>query len=217
MNLQENIQRIREVMGVEKKSINEQSWDDAVDVIAGALDGVPGIGNLLSMGIDLGHVISYLYRYSDTTNESEKIEYGLLGLITLGMAFVPAAGNASNILYRQGIKSLLSTTPDVILKWAMKHGIINPRLLLGKGIWKYSLLLLFVRVFKDEASEVMTDIINTLNDIRNGVKDYTYLPGVSTLISSTTELTNLLKELKPHVKTAQDIVDKCPNLDCFNS
>ena len=217
MNLQEDINRIREVMGFEKKSINEQSWDDAVDVLAGVLDGVPGIGNLLSMGIDLGHVISYLYRFADTTNESEKIEYGLLGLITLGMAFVPAAGNASNILYRQGIKSLLSTTPDVILKWAMKHGIINPKLLLGKVMWKYSVLLLVVRVFKDEASEVMTDIINTLNDIRNGVKDYTYLPGVSTLITSTTELTNLLNELKPHVKTAQDIVAKCPNLDCFNS
>ena len=168
------------------------------------------------MGIDLGHVVSYLYRYAETTDESEKIEYGLLGLITLGMAFVPAAGNASNILFRQGIKGLLSTTPDVILKWAMKRGIINSKVLFGKGIWKYSVLLLFVRIFKDEASEVMADIINILNDIRSGVKDYTYLPGVSTLVTGTTELTNLLKELKPHVKTAIEIVDKCPNLNCFN-
>ena len=95
MNLQENISRIKQVMGIKeqipdsrfapigydskstkstKTDLSSLSSDDLVDVISAAIDGVPGLGNLISLGIDLVHALSYLTRFYFSSNDEEKIE-----------------------------------------------------------------------------------------------------------------------------------------------
>lgn len=233
MNLQENISRIREVMGL----LNEQSkpqviwgptgftstyetkkyevnWDDVVDVISAIADGIPGIGNLMSVGLDIGHVVSYLIRFGLSDDESEKIEYMTMSLITAAMAFVPVAGNSANILIRQGVKSLLKKTPDDLTRWAIRNGIINPRILFGKGKFKYNLILLLVRIFKDEAAEIVAKLAKFFNDLRKGLSK-SNIPGIEIILTPLTKIIEILNDINnPQLfKIANEFVKKSPNFD----
>jgi len=65
-------------------NLNNISIDDAIDVISGIIDGIPGIGNLISAGIDVSHALAYGIRFLNSNDENDKIEYATLGIVTLG-------------------------------------------------------------------------------------------------------------------------------------
>ena len=210
MNLQENILRIKEVMGIQNSNQNiseEENWDDVVDVISGIADGIPGVGNLISLGLDISHVLSYLIRFGLSDDESEKIEYAT-------MAFVPVAGNSANILIRQGVKSLLKKTPDDITRWAIRNGIINPIILLGKGKFKYNFILLLVRIFKDEAVEIVPKLAKFFNDLRKGLSN-SNIPGIEIIHTPLRKIIEILNDINnPQLfKIAKEFVKKSPNFD----
>jgi len=225
MNLQEQISRIKEVMvkndihiTVKEQKVDEVNWDDVVDIISGVADGIPGTGNLVSLGLDLGHTLSYFYRSYYAKDEFEKIEYALLGIMTACMAYVPVAGNATNIILRQGISGLLKKTPDDIIRWAISKGIINYRVLFGKDKFKYSILLLMVRLFKDEAIEYLSAAIKNLGALMNGLEKYSYLPGVTEVIKYISKIVNVLKDINnPElIKIAEEVLKKSNNLTNFD-
>jgi len=218
MNLQEQINRIQSMMGVDYNRITiKEQWDDVVDVVAALIDGIPGIGNLVSLGLDLMHTLSYFYRSQTTNNESEKIEYTLLGILTAGMAFVPGVGNSTNIVARQGIKGLLKHTPDEIISWAISKGIMNPRILFGKGVFKYSLLLLMVRILKDEVAEYIAKAIENLVVIMKELEQYSYMYGVTDVIKMISDIVKVLREINNSelIKIAKEVVKKSNNFTNF--
>ena len=191
MKLQENIDRITEIMRVNEQipdsrfapkgyepqksdsNLSNLSFDDLVDVVSAAIDGVPGIGNLISLGIDLTHTIAYFVRFHLTNNDEEKIEYGTLGIVTLAGTFIPVGGNALPIIARQGVKQVLRHTPNEILLIGKKLGIYNQTVLfLKKSKWKYSLLLLLIKVLGDEAAESLTVVTKKLKEVWEKIKNY---------------------------------------------
>lgn len=217
MNLQENILRIKEVMGIQNSNqtiSEEENWDDVVDVISAIADGIPGIGNLISLGLDISHVVSYLIRFGLSDDESEKIEYMAMALITAAMAFVPVAGNSANIIIRQGVKGLLKKTPDDIIRWAIRNGIMNPRILFGKGKFKYNLILLLVKILKDEAAEIVSKLAKFFNDLRKGLSNSNIL-GIEIIDTPLKNIIEILNDINnPQLfKIANEIVKKSPNFN----
>jgi hypothetical protein len=49
-------------------TLKDMSVDDLVDIISGLIDGIPGIGNLISAGIDVSHALSYGVRFLYSKN-----------------------------------------------------------------------------------------------------------------------------------------------------
>jgi len=185
MNLQENIHRIKQV--IEQTSFDLKgstiapkysppknfgqsnvkanlTIDDQVDIISAVLEGIPGIGNLISFFIDEVHALSYFIRAA-TGSESDKSYHIMMGILTASLAFLPIGGNAASLASREGISRLLKQTPESIQKWAMNNGIINNQILLSKDRFKYSLLLLFIRIFKDKSVEFIASTIVKLEQM----------------------------------------------------
>lgn len=146
----------------QKKNLEEIPIDDAIDLISAAIDGVPGVGNLISLGIDEIHAISYFVR-AGMKSEPEKTKYIILGVLTALLGLVGIGGNIALLTTKQGIKKILNQTPQSIQKWAIDNGIINYRILLGKGKFKYSILLLICRILADESVEMISGKIQELN------------------------------------------------------
>jgi hypothetical protein len=142
------------------------SVDDLVDVISGIIDGVPGIGNLISAGIDVSHALSYGVRFFYAKNDDEKLEMATLGVITLGAAALPVAGNALPIMARQGVKAVLRKTPEEILLIAKKLGLYKQTVfLLSKTKWKYNLILVLAKIFGYELIESLTTVVKYVRDL----------------------------------------------------
>ena len=146
-----------------KKTVKDSNPDDIVNIISAVLDGVPGVGNLASFVIDEIHAITYLIRAIFTTGY-ERTENLILAVLTAALGFVPMGGNIALLGSRQGIKTILKQTPDSIQKWAIKNGIINYRILFGKGMFKYSIILLLVRMFKDESVDTIAKNIDKIEE-----------------------------------------------------
>lgn len=221
MNLQENIQRIKEVMNIQEqipdsrfapteltpqelqdrlKTVQNLSLDDAVDVISAVIDGVPGIGNLVSAGIDVVHTLSYLIRFYYSKSDEDKIENAILALITLGGTLIPVAGNSLPIMARQGVKQVLKQTPGEILLIAKKLGLYNKTvILLGKQRWKYSLILLLGRIMGDELSEYLNVFSKRLQLIYDKLKDMKFMKNIADIVYS---MILLIRELNEYVDIA---------------
>jgi hypothetical protein len=182
MNLQENIHRIKGLieqtdLGLKGRTIALQvappknfgqsntkvniTIDDQVDLLSAGLEGIPGIGNLVSFVIDEVHALSYFIRAA-TGSESDRTYNIIMGILTASLAFIPIGGNAATLASRSGISTILKQTPESIQKWAMNNGIINYRVLLGKDRFKYSFLLLFIRIFKDKGVDFIASTIVNL-------------------------------------------------------
>jgi hypothetical protein len=146
-----------------KKTEKDSNPDDIVNIISAVLEGVPGVGNLASFVIDEIHAITYLIRAIFTTGY-ERTENLILAVLTAALAFVPMVGNIALLASRQGIKTILKQTPDSIQKWAIKNGIINYRVLFGKGMFKYSKTLLLVRMFKDDSVDAIAKSIDKIEE-----------------------------------------------------
>jgi hypothetical protein len=176
MNLQEDINRIKEVMeqtslelkgktiaskyappknfgqskgAIDSKNPFHNNPDLFIDVISAAIDTVPGVGNVVSFTIDEIHAISYFVR-ATMTSGIERTENILKGGATAILGFFPVGGNIASAGIKEGIKNVLKLTPDQIQKWAISKGIIKYRLLLDiKSPWKPRWWLFILKLLKD--------------------------------------------------------------------
>ena len=147
-------------------TLKDMSVDDLVDIMSGLIDGIPGIGNLISAGIDVSHALSYGVRFLYSKNDDEKIEMATLGIITLGAAALPVAGNALPIVARQGVKSVLRKTPEEILLIAKQLGLYKQTVfLLSKTKWKYNLILVLAKIFGYELLESLTTVVKYVKNL----------------------------------------------------
>lgn len=148
------------------------SADDIADVVSGMVDAVPGIGNLVSAGIDITHGISYVVRYFFAKTTEDKVEMSVMALLTFGTAFVPVGGNAANMVVRGELKALLRKTPFEILKIAKDMGIVKRNIFnLSKEAWKYSLLIALVKIFRSKVDDVLGSVSKTLASVSNKSQD----------------------------------------------
>jgi hypothetical protein len=146
--------------------------DDYTDIVSGLIDAIPGVGNLVSGGIDITHGITYVVRSFYAKSTEDKVEMSVMALITLGTSFVPVGGNAANMVARGEIKMLLRKTPYEIMKIAKNLGIIKkPIFNLTKVAWKYSLLIALVKIFRSEIADAIASITATLSSIGNKSKE----------------------------------------------
>lgn len=153
------------------ENLSTLSVDDLVDLASAAIDGVPGIGNLISAGIDISHAISYIVRFYYSKNEDEKIQNLALSFVTIGSTFMPVAGNSLNIVARQGIKGVLKKTPQEILVIAKKYGLYNDTVfLMRKEKWKWNFLLFLAKTLKGKLGEFLAYISSKLTEIYNKIR-----------------------------------------------
>ena len=195
MNLQEDINRIKQVMeqtslelkgktlaskstppknfGQSKGAIDSKtpiSPDFMIDAISAAIDTVPGVGNVVSFAIDELHGISYFVRAAMTSG-IERTEFILLGLVTAALGFVPVGGNIASAGIKQGIKNVLKLTPDSIQAWAIKKGIINYRILLNtKRGWNYPWWLFLLKLSKTLGVDVLVKQVGKLKQTLINIK-----------------------------------------------
>jgi hypothetical protein len=166
--------------------------DDYTDIISGLIDVIPGIGNLVSAGIDITHGITYIVRFSFAKTTEEKAEMAVMGLITLGMTTIPIGGNAANIAARSGVKTLLKMTPHEVLVVAKNMGLIKSAgFKLSKQVWKYSLLIALVKIFRGKLGDVVGDVTKKLTYIAN----------------NSNELKPYLNDFTKEMKDVMDIMD----------
>jgi hypothetical protein len=154
------------------KLSNHLDADDYADVVSGLIDVIPGIGNLISGGIDITHGITYIVRYFYAKTIEDKAEMAVMGLLTLGMAFIPVGGNVANIVAKGEIKSLLKQTPHEVLVTAKNMGLIkNAGFKLSKETWKYSILIALAKVFRGSLDNVIGEVTRKLTYIANNSKE----------------------------------------------
>lgn len=178
--------------------------DTAVDIVSGLLAGIPGIGTAASFILDVGHVLSYMFRFGTTDEEEKKIEFFLLALLTFGMMFLPGFGDAQTIIARGGIKQVLKLTPAEILKIAQKLGLSKETtILLQKGKWKYSILMLLVRMLGNETSNFISQSVENLKKLKSNVEKNRRYKFYSSYIQM---MINLLKELESDVELVEKLV-----------
>ena len=194
--------------------------DTMVSIFSAVLDGIPGVGNLASFAIDEIHAITYLIRAIFTTG-NERTENLILAVMTAALGLYPIGGNVTMLATRQGIKTILKQTPDSIQKWAIKNGIINYRILFGKGIFKYSIILLLVRIFKDQTAETITENIDKIEESFVKAKSAINQKGLGLLSAGLTPIllmglnkafdaviSNLNEISLEEIKVAKQMIDK---------
>lgn len=187
------------------KNLENLSFDDTVDVISAAFDAVPGIGNVISLGIDAIHGLSYIVRFIYSKSTDEQIEYGSMALITFATSYLPIGGNAASILARKGIKSLLRHTPSEIMVLGQKLGMVDrTKFFLSKASWKYNWLLVLAKIFRSKLSEAMVAIIKKLNEIYEKIKNIDKLKIMS---GSLLSFINLMRELSGDADFAVKLVE----------
>jgi len=107
-----------------------------VDVISGLFDAFGavtfGSTNVISLIIDVLHGLYYIgAAYGvGVDRTSRKEEYLLMGMITMGFAFVPGIGNAANIALKNSLKSATKSGAKSLTKKILGNG------LLAKGVKK---------------------------------------------------------------------------------
>ena len=146
--------------------------DDYADIVSGLIDAIPGLGNLISGGIDIVHGVTYITRFFYANTIEEKAEMAVMGMITLGMAFIPVGGNAANMVARGEIKLLLRKTPYELRLLAKEMGLIkHPGFQLAKQPWKYPILIALAKIFRSKLDDVIGKVTNMLASIANNSKE----------------------------------------------
>ena len=163
--------------------------DDTVDVISGLIDGVPGIGNLISAGIDIIHSLAYAVRFYNAKTDDERIEMATMGIITLGAAAFPVQGNALTIASRQGVKAVIKKTPQEILLIGKQLGLYNKTVvILSKTKWKYNLLLVLAKIVGWQFTGVLTDAVKYVKDLINKITNVDVKKCLQSLLGLLNEL-----------------------------
>jgi hypothetical protein len=164
--------------------------DDYTDIVSGLIDVIPGIGNGISGAIDITHGITYIVRYFYAETIEEKVELAVMGLITLGMTFIPVGGNVANILARGEIKTLLKKTPYEVRLMMKNMGLIKSvGFQLSKQAWKYSFLIALVKIFRGQLDNVIGDVSRTLTSIADKSKELS--PILQNYMKTINELKNI--------------------------
>lgn len=146
--------------------------DDYTDIISGLIDAIPGIGNLISAGIDVTHGLSYVVRYFFAKTMEEKLEMGIMAIVTFGTALIPMGGNAANITAKSEIKTLLNKTPYELRSIMKDMGLLKSAgINLSKQPWKYSFLIALVKIFRSKVADVLASVSTTLGKLSNNSKD----------------------------------------------
>jgi sulfur relay (sulfurtransferase) DsrC/TusE family protein len=182
------------------------SFDDVVDVISGIIDGVPGIGNLISAGIDVSHALSYGVRFFYAKNDDEKLEMATLGVVTLGAAALPVAGNALPIMARQGVKSVLRKTPEEILLIGKKLGIYKQTvLLLSKTKWKYNIILVLAKIFGYEMIESLTKVVKYVRDLMLKINNSDIKRALKSLLELLDDILSDVNSINTAIKISKNL------------
>lgn len=182
------------------------SLDDTIDVISAAIETVPGVGNLISMGIDGIHGLSYVVRFLYSKEPTSQIENASLAVITLAGSFLPVGGNAASIAYRRGIQGVLRLTPSEIMMAGQKLGLVNKtKFFLSKTTWKYSIILFLAKAFRSKLAEALSFCIKKLYEIYNQIKN---LDKFKILSGSVLSFISLLKEFSDDAEFAVKLVEK---------
>lgn len=159
--------------------------DDWINLTSAAFDVVPGIGWVVSAGIDVVHAVSYGARFYKSTTDEDKLKNAVSGIFTLVMTVFPIGGNITNIIMSRGInKSITKFTPAVIKTMLGLPKGFN----LTKPVWKYSLFIFLLKFATSSIDQILTTSLNQLNNIINHITG----PVKQALI----ELANLIQELK---------------------
>lgn len=146
--------------------------DDYADIVSGLVDAVPGIGNLISIGIDVTHALTYVVRYFFANTTEEKIEMSLLAVVTFASSLIPVGGNAANVATRMEIKSLLKKTPFELRVIMKNMGILKSAgFNLAKEPWKYSFMIALVKIFKSKAADALAFVSSKLANLSNKSKE----------------------------------------------
>ncbi len=174
------------------------SVDDTVDVISAMIDGIPGVGNIVSLGIDVIHALSYFVRLFFADNENEKIEYAALGFLTLATSVIPIGGNSANLVARHGLKSVLEMTPVDIYRVGKDLGLLPDMMILfAKKGWKYKWLLVLTKIIGHEILEVLAKVSVKLKDTLKNIKKYKELNFLERPLVYVVDLIEEMKEFVP--------------------
>jgi hypothetical protein len=154
------------------KLIPNLDVDDYTDIVSGLIDAVPGIGNLISGGIDITHGITYIVRYFYAKTTEEKVEMSVMALITLGTSYIPVGGNVTNIAVKSELKTLLRKTPYELRVIAKDMGLLkNAGFNLAKEPWKYSTLIALAKIFRGSLDNLIGELTRKLTYIANKSKE----------------------------------------------
>ena len=108
---------------------------------------------------------------------------------------------------KKQIKQVLQKTPKEILLVGQKLGLIKQTtIFLQKGKWKYSLLLLLIKIFKNTLVDVFIKVINLLDDIIKKINKKN--PVQLKIFNSLINFKNTLEELKVDIHTVYLISQK---------
>lgn len=145
--------------------------DDAVDAVSAGLEVIPGIGQLASLGIDLGHAGTYFLRFKNSTTDIDKSRYATYTIFGIIVAFMPMVGNIGMITSKKGLETFLKMTPIEVSKYLGKNGI-NINVNLQKWGWKYNVLAALVSFFGQQTIQYLGDIVVNIKRVMTKVPKF---------------------------------------------
>jgi len=203
MGINEQIPDSRFPPRTKHEDLPSMGLDDTIDLVSAAIDGIPGIGNLISAGIDIIHTISYIVRYFFSKTDEERIENATLAFITLGATFIPIAGNSLPIMVRTGIKQVLKYTPAEIMIIGQKLGIVDKtKFFLFKNKFQYLFLLVLAKFSGGELAENLTEVSKKLSQL---IQEVNKTPKLKYFKEPLQNFMTLIEELKQDADIAVKI------------
>jgi len=188
------------------QSLENLSFDDTVDVISGIIDGIPGLGNAISAGIDIAHALAYGVKFFNSNDENDKIENATLGIITLGAAAIPVQGNALPIIARRGLKEVLKKTPQEILLLGKQLGLYKKTIiLLSKTKWKYNLLLVLAKICGGELLEILSDVVKYIKDLIRKINNVDIKKSLQPLLNLLNEILSDTESINTAIEIAKKL------------
>lgn len=185
-----------EARKVDENSLTSIEWflDNFVDVISAIFDGIPGMGNLVSAGIDIVHALSYFARAYFSTDKKYQAECYFNGIVTGLFALVPFAGNVISLGFRGAISKYMNMQADELIKFLAGKGFrshVNMPFPVGSFIFNW--IAAIKSLIKDELGEYDTLVASkdylkkareVMKDISTkfGLASYVILPLFSTYI-----------------------------------
>lgn len=198
-------------------AIDSEYWIDlAVDAVSGLIEMVPEIGTGLSKAVDGVHALSYIFRAVLTSSTIKKIEYFLLGIISIGNSFIPIGGNIANAAARVGIANALKLSPKILTKVPLIKNSSKITTWASTTPWKFDFLAVLVSHFKSEAISFIaeshgkiTKIFDTLLPIlKEWVSNWAVGPLVSNIITGLKSLYYTINDFKAYAPTVLKAADK---------
>jgi hypothetical protein len=215
----------QEARKVDENSLTSIEWflDTFTDIISAIFDGIPGMGNLVSGGIDIVHVLSYFARAYFSTDKKYQAECYYNGIVTGLLATIPFAGNVIILGFRGAISKYMNMQADELIKFLAGKGFrsqVNMPLPLGSFIFNWiaaikSLIkdelgeydtLVYCKDYLKKAREVMKDI-----STKFGLASYVILPLFSTYIKL---IDSAIKFLEDEEEVLDDYIEKLKPTIC---